>query len=63
MFVAGATARTTAEMVGYHRNTANSFLMPIRRLIADKLPSCEWSGEVEKRIKVTSRRDSQKKAR
>jgi transposase-like protein len=43
MFVAGATA----EMVGVHRNTANSFFMRFRSLIAGKLPGYELSGEAE----------------
>ena len=47
MFVVGATARATAEIVGVHRNTAASFFMRLRRLIAGKLPSYELSGEVE----------------
>ena len=47
MFVAGATARATSEIVGVHRNTATSFFMRLRRLIAGKLPSYELSGEVE----------------
>jgi hypothetical protein len=34
MFVAGAPARATAEIVGIHRNTATSFCM---RLIVPKL--------------------------
>ena len=47
LFVAGATARATSEIVGVHRNTATSFFMCLRRLIAGKLPSYELSGEVE----------------
>ena len=47
MFVAGATARATSEIVGVHHNTATSFFMRLRRLIAGKRPSCELSGEVE----------------
>jgi len=46
MFVVGATARAAAE-VGIHRNTAAGFFMPLRKLIASKLPSYELSGEVE----------------
>jgi transposase len=48
MFVAGATAWATSELVGVHRNTATSFFMCLRRLIAGKLPSYELSGEVER---------------
>jgi transposase len=47
MFVAGATAGATSEIVGVHRNTETSFFMRLRRLIAGKLPSYELSGEVE----------------
>ena len=47
MFVVGATARAVAEVVGVHRNTAAVFFMPLRKLIASKLPSYELSGEVE----------------
>jgi transposase len=47
MFVAGATARATAAIVAVHRNTATSFFMRLRHLIAGKLPSYEFSGEVE----------------
>jgi transposase len=47
MSVAGAIATATSEIVGDHRNTATSFFMRLRRLIADKLPNYELSGEVE----------------
>jgi|TARA_B110000495_G_C22994818_1_gene586312 transposase len=47
MFVAGVSVRTASEIVGVHRNTAASFYMRLRRLIAGKLPSYEHSGEVE----------------
>jgi len=47
LFVAGSTARAAAEIVGVHRNTAASFFMRLRQLIASKLPSYELSGEVE----------------
>ena len=47
MFVAGATARSTSEIVVVHRNTATSFFMRLCRLITGKLPSYELSGEVE----------------
>jgi len=47
LFVAGATARAAAELVGVHRNTAASFFMRLRHLIASKLPSYELDGEVE----------------
>ncbi|WP_309387898.1 IS1595 family transposase [Cerasicoccus frondis] len=46
-FVAGTTARAASEIVGVHRNTAISFYMRLRRLIASKLPSYELDGEVE----------------
>ena len=47
MFVAGATARTTAEITGVNRNTVRVFFQGLRKLIASKLPSYELSGEVE----------------
>ena len=46
-FVAGATARASAEIVGTQANTAISFYMRLRHLIASKLPSYEFDGEVE----------------
>lgn len=47
LFVAGATARAAAELVGVQPNTAILFFTRLRLLIAGKLPSCELSGEVE----------------
>ncbi len=47
LFVAGATARAPAEIVGVHRNTAATFFLRLGQLIASKLPSYELSGEVE----------------
>lgn len=47
LFVAGATARTAGELVGVHRNTAVSYFMRLRRLIATHLPSYRLVGEVE----------------
>ncbi|RXE65353.1 transposase, partial [Muribaculaceae bacterium Isolate-002 (NCI)] len=44
-FVAGATARAAGEMVGVNRNTAASYFMRLRRLIASHLPSYRLSGE------------------
>ena len=52
MFVAGATARTTAEITGVNRNTVRVFFQRLRKLIASKLPSYELSGEV-KRTRAT----------
>lgn len=46
-FVAGATARATAELVGVQANTAIRFYQHLRQLIASRLPSYELSGEVE----------------
>ena len=46
-FVAGVTARASAELVRVQPNTAIRFFMRLRRLIASKLPSYELSGEVE----------------
>ena len=45
MFVVGAAARAAAEVVGVHRNTAASFFIRLRKLIASKLPSYELPGE------------------
>ncbi len=47
MFVAGATARATAEITGVNRNTVRLFYQRLRKLIASKLPCYELSGEVE----------------
>ena len=47
LFVAGATARAAGELVGVHRNTAASFFLRLRKLIASQLPSYELCGEVE----------------
>lgn len=46
-FVAGATARAAGEMAGVNRNTATSYFMRLRRLIASHLPSYRLSGEIE----------------
>ena len=46
-FVAGTTARAAAQIIGVQSNTAISFYMRLRKLIASKLPSYELSGEVE----------------
>ena len=46
-FVAGATARAAGEIAGVNRNTAASYFMRLRRLIAMHLPSYRLSGEVE----------------
>lgn len=46
-FVAGTTARTTAELVGVQPNTAIRFFMRLRHLIASKQPSYKLSGEIE----------------
>ena len=46
-FVAGATARAAGEMAGGKRNTATSYFMRLRRLIASHLPSYRLSGEIE----------------
>jgi transposase len=47
LFVAGATARASAEMIGVHRNTAASFFLRLRKLIASQQPSYELCGEIE----------------
>ena len=46
-FVAGATARAAAEIVGVQANTAIRFYVRLRKLIASQLPGYELSGEVE----------------
>ena len=46
-FVAGATARAAGEIAGVNRNTAASYFMRLRRLIATHLTSYRLSGEVE----------------
>lgn len=47
LFVAGATARAAAQIVGVQSNTSIRFFMHLRQLIASKLPSYDLSGEVE----------------
>ena len=47
LFVAGSTARAAAEIIGVNRNTAASYFMRLRKLIASKTPSYKLSGEVE----------------
>ncbi len=46
-FVAGSTARATAEIVGVQANTAIRFFMRLRQLIASKLPSYRLQSEIE----------------
>ena len=46
-FVAGTTARAAAQIIGVQANTAITFYMRLRKLIAGKLPSYELHGEVE----------------
>ena len=46
-FVAGATSRAAGEMAVVNRNTATSYFMRLRRLIASHLPSYRLSGEIE----------------
>lgn len=46
-FVAGSTARAAAEIVGVQPNTSTRFFMRLGRLIASKLPSYRFHGEVE----------------
>ena len=45
--MAGAIARTAGELVGVHRNTAVSYFMRLKHLIAAHLSSYRLSGEVE----------------
>ena len=46
-FVAGTTARAASELIGVQSNTAITFYMKLRQLIASKLPSYELYGQVE----------------
>ncbi|MCB1197143.1 MAG: IS1595 family transposase [Deltaproteobacteria bacterium] len=46
-FVAGTTARAAAEIIEVQPNTAISYYMRLRKLIASKIPSYDLSGEVE----------------
>jgi transposase len=46
-FVAGTTARAAAGLMGIQANTAITFFMRLRMLIASKLPNYELGGEVE----------------
>lgn len=47
-FVAGATARAAAQIVGVHRNTAASFFTRLRKLIAQQMEKASpFAGEVE----------------
>ena len=46
-FVAGTTARAASQIIGVQANTAITFYMRLRKLIAGKLPSYELCGEVE----------------
>jgi transposase len=47
LFVTGAIARASAEIVGVNKHTAATFFTRLRQLIASKLSSYELSGEVE----------------
>ena len=46
-FVDGTTARPAAQIIGVQPNISISFYMPLRHLIAGKLPCYEMSGEIE----------------
>ena len=47
-FVAGTTARATAQLVGVHRNTAAAFFTLLRKVIADEMEKASpFAGEVE----------------
>ena len=47
-FVAGSTARTTADLVGVNRNTATIFFLRLRMLIAEKIEDMSpLQGEIE----------------
>jgi transposase len=45
-FVAGATARAAAEIVGVQPNTSATFFLRLRKLIAGKLPNYEICSEI-----------------
>ncbi|NBX85687.1 MAG: IS1595 family transposase [Proteobacteria bacterium] len=47
LFVAGTTARATAQLVGVQANTAIRFFMKLRQIIASQQPSFKLYGEVE----------------
>jgi len=47
-FVAAATARAAAELVGVHRNTAASFYTRLRKVIAEETEKASpFAGEIE----------------
>jgi len=47
-FVAGTTARATAELVGVNRNTATLYYLKLRETIAERMADdSPFSGEVE----------------
>jgi len=46
-FVAGTTARASAELADVQANTAIRFFMRLRQLLASKQPSYELAGEIE----------------
>ena len=46
-FVAGTTTRAASELIGIQSNTAITFYMRLRQLIASKLPSYELYGQVQ----------------
>ena len=46
-FVAGTTARAASELIRIQSNTAITFYMRLRQLIASKLPSYELYGQLE----------------
>jgi len=48
LFIAGATARAAAQIVGVHRNTAATFFTRLRRLIAIEMGKASpFTGEIE----------------
>jgi hypothetical protein len=53
MFIAGATAKATAEIVAVQCNTSTSFSMRFHHFIAGKLSSFRLSEELEK-MRITS---------
>ena len=54
LFIAGATARTTAELVGIHRNSAALHFRKLRELIAahqerEIRQTFDWRGQARQR--------------
>ena len=46
-FVAGSTTKAASELIGVQANTSIKFYHGLRQLIASKLPSYTFGGEIE----------------